>query len=112
MAAYLGAAPGELVEASGKRKDVLGAPLLFEVCVHRARRVECPAELRHPAGDWMGVWRWCGAHTHTDTEVSLPFLPAGIDWAGEAVSRVSGISLGEYFEANIFGPLGVRLACA
>jgi CubicO group peptidase (beta-lactamase class C family) len=32
----------------------------------------------------------------------------GIDWAGKMVERVSGLTLDRYFEANIFGPLGMR----
>lgn len=32
----------------------------------------------------------------------------GIDWAGKAVEAVSGMTLGRYFQANIFEPLGMR----
>jgi CubicO group peptidase (beta-lactamase class C family) len=32
----------------------------------------------------------------------------GIDWAGKMVERVSGLTLDRYFQANIFGPLGMR----
>lgn len=32
----------------------------------------------------------------------------GIDWAGKAVEAVSGTTLGRYFQANIFEPLGMR----
>ena len=31
----------------------------------------------------------------------------GIDWAGTIVERVSGMSLNEYFQNNIFEPLGI-----
>ncbi|EJD37012.1 beta-lactamase/transpeptidase-like protein [Auricularia subglabra TFB-10046 SS5] len=31
----------------------------------------------------------------------------GIDWAGEAIARVSGLGLGEYLKQNVFAPLGV-----
>lgn len=30
-----------------------------------------------------------------------------IDWAGQAVERVSGLRLGDYFQENIFSPLGM-----
>lgn len=32
----------------------------------------------------------------------------GIDWAGIAVSRISGVSLEEYMQRNIWGPLGMN----
>jgi CubicO group peptidase (beta-lactamase class C family) len=32
----------------------------------------------------------------------------GIDWAGKAVEKVSGQTLQEYFDENLFGPLGMR----
>ncbi|EJD37015.1 beta-lactamase/transpeptidase-like protein [Auricularia subglabra TFB-10046 SS5] len=32
----------------------------------------------------------------------------GIDWAGEAVARVSGLGLGEYLKQNVFAPLGIE----
>jgi methyl acetate hydrolase len=32
----------------------------------------------------------------------------GIDWAGKAVERVSGRSLGDYFAENLFAPLGIK----
>jgi CubicO group peptidase (beta-lactamase class C family) len=32
----------------------------------------------------------------------------GIDWAGQAVEAVSGVTLDKYFEVNITGPLGMR----
>ncbi|KZV86483.1 beta-lactamase/transpeptidase-like protein [Exidia glandulosa HHB12029] len=58
-------------EFSGKRKDLLDAPLIYE-----------------PGTSWeYGV---------------------GLDWAGEVISRVSGLTLGQYFEENIYQPLGVR----
>ncbi|EJD37014.1 beta-lactamase [Auricularia subglabra TFB-10046 SS5] len=31
----------------------------------------------------------------------------GVDWAGEAVSRVSGLRLGDYLKQNLFAPLGI-----
>jgi CubicO group peptidase (beta-lactamase class C family) len=31
-----------------------------------------------------------------------------IDWAGELVSRVSGLSLNDYFIKNIFEPIGIK----
>jgi CubicO group peptidase (beta-lactamase class C family) len=31
----------------------------------------------------------------------------GIDWAGQAVERLSGLDLNEYFKRQIFGPLGM-----
>jgi len=31
----------------------------------------------------------------------------GIDWAGKMVEQVSGMTLGEYFDANLTGPLGM-----
>lgn len=31
----------------------------------------------------------------------------GIDWAGKAVEKVSGLSLKEYFQKHLFGPLGM-----
>jgi CubicO group peptidase (beta-lactamase class C family) len=31
-----------------------------------------------------------------------------IDWAGELVMRVSGLSLDDYFEKHIFEPLGIK----
>jgi CubicO group peptidase (beta-lactamase class C family) len=31
-----------------------------------------------------------------------------IDWAGICVERVSGLSLNDYFQKNIFGPMGVK----
>ena len=31
-----------------------------------------------------------------------------LDWAGQIVERVSGLRLGEYFEQNILGPLGMK----
>lgn len=34
----------------------------------------------------------------------------GIDWAGQVVEKVSGLSLDEYFQKNIFQPLGIRHA--
>ncbi|KAL8854313.1 MAG: hypothetical protein Q9221_000799 [Calogaya cf. arnoldii] len=32
----------------------------------------------------------------------------GIDWAGTVVERVSGMSLNDYFQKNIFQPLGIK----
>jgi methyl acetate hydrolase len=32
----------------------------------------------------------------------------GIDWAGKAVERVSGQKLGDYFDEQLFGPIGMR----
>ncbi|KAI9709381.1 MAG: hypothetical protein M1812_007717 [Candelaria pacifica] len=32
----------------------------------------------------------------------------GIDWVGIFVERVSGLKLGDYFERNIFDPLGIK----
>jgi len=32
----------------------------------------------------------------------------GIDWAGQMVERASGMTLGEYFAANVTGPLGMN----
>ena len=32
----------------------------------------------------------------------------GIDWAGQMVERVSGMTLGEYFAENVTGPLGMN----
>lgn len=32
----------------------------------------------------------------------------GIDWAGEAVARASGLSLGDYLKQNVFAPLGIE----
>ena len=32
----------------------------------------------------------------------------GIDWAGKAVERVSGRSLGDYFSENLFAPIGIK----
>jgi len=32
----------------------------------------------------------------------------GIDWIGKAVERASGQSLGDYFAANLFGPIGMN----
>lgn len=32
----------------------------------------------------------------------------GIDWAGILVERITGKKLGEYFDENIFGPLGIK----
>lgn len=32
----------------------------------------------------------------------------GIDWAGKMVEEVSGMRLGEYFQKNILGPLGMK----
>ncbi|CAF9928178.1 MAG: hypothetical protein HETSPECPRED_006765 [Heterodermia speciosa] len=32
----------------------------------------------------------------------------GIDWAGTIVERVSGMSLNDYFQQNVFRPLGVK----
>ena len=32
----------------------------------------------------------------------------GIDWAGTAIERVSGMSLDEYFQKHIFEPLGLK----
>jgi CubicO group peptidase (beta-lactamase class C family) len=32
---------------------------------------------------------------------------AGVDWAGIVVERLSGLSLGDYFERHIFDPLGI-----
>lgn len=32
----------------------------------------------------------------------------GIDWAGTIVERVSGISLNDYFQKQIFQPLGIK----
>lgn len=31
-----------------------------------------------------------------------------MDWAGFMVERVSGLSLGEYFQKNIFEPMGLK----
>jgi methyl acetate hydrolase len=31
-----------------------------------------------------------------------------IDWVGQAVERVSGQKLGDYFQENLFGPLGMK----
>ena len=31
----------------------------------------------------------------------------GIDWAGQMIERVSGMTLGDYFAANVTGPLGM-----
>ncbi|KAL8870563.1 MAG: hypothetical protein Q9174_003422, partial [Haloplaca sp. 1 TL-2023] len=32
----------------------------------------------------------------------------GIDWAGTVVERISGMSLNDYFQKNIFQPLGIK----
>ena len=32
----------------------------------------------------------------------------GIDWAGKAIERVSGRTLQDYFDENLFGPLGMQ----
>lgn len=32
----------------------------------------------------------------------------GIDWAGQAVERLSGLTLNDYFSQNVFEPLGMR----
>ena len=32
----------------------------------------------------------------------------GIDWAGKAIERVSGDTLQDYFDRNLFGPLGMK----
>ena len=32
----------------------------------------------------------------------------GIDWAGKAIERVSGHTLQDYFDENLFGPLGMQ----
>ena len=34
----------------------------------------------------------------------------GIDWAGRVVEQVSGLSLNDYFQKNIFQPLGIKHA--
>ncbi|GAC73199.1 hypothetical protein PANT_8d00111 [Moesziomyces antarcticus T-34] len=34
----------------------------------------------------------------------------GIDWAGQVVERVSGLSLNDYFQKHIFAPLGIKSA--
>lgn len=34
----------------------------------------------------------------------------GIDWAGQVVEKVSGLSLNDYFQQNIFAPLGIKHA--
>lgn len=31
-----------------------------------------------------------------------------IDWAGFVVERISGLSLNQYFQKNIFAPLGIQ----
>ncbi|KAA6409259.1 MAG: hypothetical protein FRX48_06812 [Lasallia pustulata] len=48
-------------------------------------------------------------------ELPLTFEPGtqwqygtGIDWAGTIVERISGMSLNDYFEKNIFQPLGIQ----
>lgn len=33
---------------------------------------------------------------------------ASIDWAGLLVERLSGLTLEQYMEANIWGPLGIK----
>ncbi|EST07256.1 Beta-lactamase-related [Kalmanozyma brasiliensis GHG001] len=34
----------------------------------------------------------------------------GIDWAGQVVEKISGLSLDEYFQKNIFQPVGIKHA--
>lgn len=75
-------------EFSGLQKDVLGSPLLFE-----------------PGTDWQyGV-------SHLDRRVPhqlTDLIQVGIDWAGTIVERISGMSLNDYFQKNIFQPLGIK----
>ncbi|KZV87466.1 beta-lactamase/transpeptidase-like protein [Exidia glandulosa HHB12029] len=71
LAKYLDVSPLAVPELSGKRKDVLETPLVYE-----------------PGTSW---------------EYSV-----AMDWAGEAIMRVTGLTLEQYCEQNIFQPLGIR----
>jgi methyl acetate hydrolase len=97
----------------------------------RYRPAKRPITLRHllthTAGFCYTIWnadlaRFMKAtgHPATDTglkrslELPLLFDPGerweygiNIDWAGQAVERVSGQKLGAYFEDHIFSPLGM-----
>lgn len=65
-------------------KEVTGAPSLFTL---ENRALQAPLAF-DPGTQWeYGI---------------------GIDWAGKMVEAVSGMTLGEYFAANMTGPLGMK----
>ena len=70
---------------------------------------------------WINTQYRCGAIPQPTSKVTHRFLRPllhepdqgwaygyGTDWAGIAVSRVSGISLEEFMQRNIWGPLGMN----
>jgi len=83
--------------------------------------------LTHTSGFVYDIWNADLARWHETTGVPniltlekaslmapLAFDPGtrwqygiGIDWAGQMVERVSGLTLGEYFAENLTGPLGM-----
>ncbi|KAK3985280.1 beta-lactamase/transpeptidase-like protein [Cladorrhinum sp. PSN332] len=76
-------------------------------------------DMLHPA-----LSRWCQSTGHNQHNMSRPgwdtplvFVPggeggwtygSGIDWAGIALEEITGQTLGEYFEENLFKPLGIK----
>ncbi|KAL8678870.1 MAG: hypothetical protein Q9186_004805 [Xanthomendoza sp. 1 TL-2023] len=47
--------------------------------------------------------------THTgEGRAEFAVDKVGIDWAGTLIERISGVSLDEYFQTNIFRPLGIK----
>jgi CubicO group peptidase (beta-lactamase class C family) len=103
--------------------DDAGAPILRPA----RRAITLRHLLTHTAGYTYNIWnpdmgRYM-EHTgmpgiiscqNVCLEAPLMFDPGerweygiNIDWAGKAVERVSGLSLNDYFQEHIFGPLGM-----
>ncbi|MBV8729351.1 MAG: beta-lactamase family protein, partial [Acidobacteriia bacterium] len=94
------------------------------------RPAKRPVELRHllthTSGFAYAVWDEPVAHwakatgNQTPPGAVAPLTPlafepgtqwqygTGIDWAGKIVETVSGLSLEQYFQRNILGPLGMK----
>lgn len=107
-----------------KGNDANGKPILVE----KKNRITLRMLLTHTAGfgysffnnelkafgNPIGLDELCGLHR--DIYASpLVFEPGtawqygiGIDWAGEMVMRVSGLSLNDYMHQHIFKPLGLE----
>ncbi len=57
--------------------------------------------------------RWQYGASHTTAPVHYPDAPltmsqAGLEWAGIAIERLTGVSLNEYMQTHIFKPLGLK----
>lgn len=91
----------------------------------KKNRITLRMLLSHTAGFGYSFFnktlkRWSELYGNFDFEINSDHYPVlfepgtnweygvGIDWAGEALKRVTGQNLGDYFIENIFKPLGVK----